>query len=90
MRPNGVVLVPPSFDHHLGLSQCVEYLSLEQLISQFSIEAFVVTVLPGATSLDIEGLHSQIGQLLRNGCGMGSPPRIRTAKNSEKLLAPQI
>ncbi len=45
MRPNGVVRVSPSFDYYLGLSQGVEYLSVEQLISQFSVEAFVVDIL---------------------------------------------
>ena len=64
MGPNGVVLLSPSFDHDLGLLKSVEYLSVEQLISQFSVEAFVVAVLPGATWLDIEGLHSQTAQPL--------------------------
>jgi hypothetical protein len=38
MRPNGIIVLSPSLDHHLGLSEAVEYLCVEQLISQFSIE----------------------------------------------------
>ena len=49
MRPDGVVLLAPFFDHHLDLSQCVEYLSVEQLIFQLPIEALVIATLPGTT-----------------------------------------
>jgi hypothetical protein len=58
MRSESVVLLPPPFDDHLGLFQGIEYLSVEQLISQFSIEGFVVSVFPGAGWLDEQGLDS--------------------------------
>ena len=77
MRPDGVVLLTGSFDHHLGLSQGVEYLSVEQLISQFSVEAFVVAILPGATWLDIEGLHSQTAQPLTHGLSCEISTKLR-------------
>jgi hypothetical protein len=55
---DGIVVLPPPFDHHLGLSEGVEYLAVEQFISQFSVEAFVVAVLPGATGIDEQNLES--------------------------------
>ena len=54
MESNGIVVLSPSFGHDLGLLRSVEYLSVEQLISQLSVEAFVVGVLPGTTQLNAE------------------------------------
>jgi hypothetical protein len=47
MGPNGVVLLSPSFDHHLGILEGVEYLTVEQSISQFPIEPSFIAILPG-------------------------------------------
>ena len=52
MGPESVVLLPPPFDDHLGLSKSIENLPVEHLISLFSIERFVVSVLPGAAWLN--------------------------------------
>ena len=58
MGPESVVLLLPPFDDHLGLSKSIENLPVEHLISQFSIERFVVSVLPGAVWLNEQGLDS--------------------------------
>lgn len=58
MRPESVVFLPPSFDDHLGLSKGIENLPIENLISELSIEGFVVSILPGAAWLDEKGLDS--------------------------------
>ena len=58
MGPKSVVLSPPSFDEHLGLSKSIENLPVEHLISEFSIKRFVVPILPGAAWFDEQGLDS--------------------------------
>ena len=58
MRPEAIVLLPPPFDDHLGLSKSIENVPVERLISQFSIEGFDVSILPGASWLDEQGLDS--------------------------------
>ena len=61
MRPYGVVVTPPGFDHDFGLLQCIEDLAVEQLIAQFAVETFAIAVLPRAARFDVSGLGA-------NGC----------------------
>jgi hypothetical protein len=58
MGPESVVLLPPPFGDYLGLFKSIENLPVEHLIPQFSIEGFVVSILPGAARLDEQGLDS--------------------------------
>ena len=51
-----VVVMPPAFDHNLGLAQTVEDLPVEQLVPQPGIEALDEAVLPWATRGDVGGL----------------------------------
>ena len=59
MRPNGVVMDAPSLDENLGLGERVEDLAIEEFISEFPIEAFIVAILPRAAGLDIKRLYTQ-------------------------------
>src|SRR4030088_3189906 len=56
MRPDGVVVTPPTFDDDLRLSQCVEDLAVEQLIAQPGIKTLEKPVLPGPARRDVGGL----------------------------------
>ena len=56
MWPHGVVVTPPSLDHDLGLFERVEDFSIEQFVTQLSVEGFNVTVLSRAAGLDVNGL----------------------------------
>ena len=56
MGPVNIVLLPPPLDDHLGLLKGIENLPVEHLISEFSIEGFVVSILPGAAGLNEQGL----------------------------------
>ena len=47
MRPDRVVVVAPLFDEHFDLLQSAEDFFVEQLVSEFAVETFVVAVLPG-------------------------------------------
>jgi len=56
VRPDRVVLPPPSLDQHLRLLEREEDLPVEQLIPQLAVEALHIAVLPRAPRLDEEGL----------------------------------
>ena len=53
---------PPLLDEYRCLGQCVEDLSVQELVSQFAVEALVVAVLPRTARRDVEGLDPQPGQ----------------------------
>ena len=55
MRTYLVVVPSPSFYQHLCLSQCVEYLSVEQLVPELAVVTLVVAILPRTARLDKQG-----------------------------------
>ena len=34
MRPDGIVVMPPSFDQHFGLLQCIEDLRVQDFVPE--------------------------------------------------------
>ena len=58
MRPDRVVVLAPAIDEDGCFSKCVEDFAVEELISELSIEALIVAVLPRTPRLDVEGLHT--------------------------------
>ena len=62
VRTDRVVLPPPGLDQHHGFGKAVEDFAVEELVAQRSIEAFVVTVLPGRRGRDVERLHADLRQ----------------------------
>ena len=48
VRSHGVVMPSPLFDQHRCLPQRVEDLAIQQLVPEFAVEAFIVSVLPRA------------------------------------------
>ena len=61
MGSHRIVHPPPLLDEYRCPGQCVEDLSVQELVSQFAVEALVVAVLP-RTARDVEGLDPQPGQ----------------------------
>ena len=59
MGPEGIVLLPPSLDKHLGLRQRVEQLPVQELVPEFPVQRLHISVLPGAAWLDKESSHIQ-------------------------------
>jgi hypothetical protein len=51
-------MLPPGFDHGLGLLQCVEDFPVQQFIAQLPVEAFAEAILPRASRFDVGGLGS--------------------------------
>ena len=48
-----VVVLSPALDEDLGLEEGVEDLTVEELVAQLAIKAFIVAILPGASGLDV-------------------------------------
>ena len=61
MRPDRVVVPAPRLDHDLGLVQGVEYLSVEQFVSELTVEGFNVPVFPRAARFDVGRLAADGG-----------------------------
>ena len=64
-----VVVMAPALDENLGFEEGVEDLTVEQLVAQLAVEAFIVAILPGASGLDVEGLHTDPGEPGLDGLG---------------------
>ena len=62
MGSDGIVEPSPLLDEYRCLGQCVEDLSVQELVPQLAVEALVVAVLPRASRLDVECLHAEPGQ----------------------------
>ena len=56
MRPNRVVVPPPTLNDDLCFFQRVEDLAIQKLISQLRVEALTIAILPGAARHDVSGL----------------------------------
>lgn len=62
MRPDGVVVPPPSFGQDLRLGQRVENLLVQQFITHRAVEGLAVAILPWAAGCDVERLHADPSQ----------------------------
>ena len=62
MGSDGIVQPPPLLDEYGGLGQCVEDLTVQELLPQLTVEALVVAVLPRTARLDVERLDTDAGQ----------------------------
>lgn len=58
MRPDGVVVDAPALDQDDRFLERVEDFAVEQLVPEFAVEGLVVSILPGCSRLDVEGLHA--------------------------------
>ena len=62
MGSDGIVQPPPLLVEYRCLGQCVEDRSVQELVSQFAVEALVVAVLPRTARRHVEGPDPQPGQ----------------------------
>jgi len=69
MRPDRVVVSPPTLDDNLCFLQRVEDLAIQKFIAQARVEAFDVAVLPRAARRDVGGLGTNGGDPLLQGFG---------------------
>src|SRR5690606_22198910 len=89
MRPLGVIVSPPCLDDDPGLGEAVEYLTVEQFITQLRVEALAVAVLPRAARLDEGSLGPDRHDPLPHGLGdelraiVGTNMAGHTAQNEQ-------
>ena len=57
MRPQSIVVAPPTFDHDLRLLERIEDLAIKQLVSKPGVEALDEPVLPRASWSDVRRLR---------------------------------
>jgi len=69
MRPLLVVMASVVLDHYAGLSKAEHYFPIQALVPQRSVEAFHMSVLPGAARFDVEGLYASPFQPVLEGAG---------------------
>ena len=69
MRAHGVVMPAPAFHDDPGLGERVEDLAVKKLITQASVEALNVAVLPWAAGSDVGGLRPDGGDPVLHGPG---------------------
>ena len=62
MGSDGIVQPSPLLDEYRCLGQCVEDFAVQEVVSQLSVEALVVAVLPRTARLDVERLDTEPGQ----------------------------
>lgn len=62
MRPDGVVILPPSLDDDLGLSAGAEPLDAQALIAELAVEGFARAVLPRLAGVDQGGIDAVLCQ----------------------------
>ena len=58
MRWHVIVLAEPLIDHDLRLRGCCEPLGVEHLATQRAVELLVISVLPGRSRIDLDGLDA--------------------------------
>ena len=58
MRPHVIVLAEPLIDCDLCLPGSCEPLDVEHLAPQRTVEALVISVLPGRSRIDLDGLDA--------------------------------
>jgi hypothetical protein len=61
------VLFEPLGDEDLGLTCYADPLSVEQLPTERTVEALVISILPGGTGIDSDGFDAHLGQPVSEG-----------------------
>ena len=58
MWADGIVMPTPALDDDLSLAERIEYLTVQQLVSEPGIEALDVTILPRTSRRDVRRLRA--------------------------------
>jgi len=69
MRANRVVMPSPAFDEDSCLLQSVEDFSIEKLIAQLAVEAYIISVLPWAAWFDVKCFDTDTAQPVTHSVG---------------------
>jgi hypothetical protein len=69
MRSSVVILVLPAGRQGFGITQAIEQLCVEKLVTDTTVKALGVAVLPGGSGLDIQRLYARQSKVITNGGG---------------------
>jgi hypothetical protein len=90
MRSLRIVVFSPLLDDDLGFFEAVEYLSIQELVAEPSVEALAIAVLPRRSRFDIGGLGAdsldplpdrignELGSVVGTDIGCLAPPLSTT------------
>lgn len=90
MRPDCVVVLTPLLDEDLRLFERAENFSVEEFISEFTVEAFIVPILPGTAGFDKERMHANPLEPFPQGYGDKLWPVVRTDVSRHTMLEHSI
>ena len=68
MRSHVIVLAQPLIDNDLCLSGRCEPLSIEHLATQGAVKALVISILPGRSRIDLDGLDANTCEPVQERC----------------------
>ena len=74
MRADVIVLFEPLIDDGLRLSGCCKPFGVEDFTTKRSVEALIVSVLPGRAWIDVDWLNADFGEPIFEGfrCKLGT------------------
>ena len=90
MGSNGIVHPPPLLDKDDSLWQRVEDLSVQELVSQLSVKAFVVSVFPRTSRRDVERLHTEPAEPATHELRCELRPIVRTKMLRRTVLGEEF
>ena len=90
MGSHGIVQPSPLLDEDDSLGQCVEDLSVQELVSELAVEALVVAVLPRTSGLDVERLNTESGQPSPHELGRGLRAVVRAQMLGRTVASEEI
>ena len=90
MRADLVVVLAPESGDDTDFLQCVEDLSVEELVAEPGVERFDVPVLPGAAWFDEQGAHADFFKPLSDGLGRELGSVVRTNMRRRPTLDEEI
>ena len=90
MGSHGIVQPSPLLDEDDSLGQCVEDLSVQELVSELTVEALVVAVLPRTARLDEQCLYAYPGQPPPYELGRELRPVVRAQMHERTVASEQI
>ena len=69
MRPDFVEVTSEILDDHFGIDPALKPLHAQALVTEFSVERFIQSVLPGFSRIDVRGVDLGFGEPLQHCTG---------------------
>ena len=86
MRPEGVVFPAVVLDDHAGFGERPELLTVEAFVTEASVEALHIAVLPRAAGFDVDRLDPVLGEPLLHRLGDELAPVVASQEGWRSML----